>query len=98
VDVVVVAVCLALLVGFDRSMLAAERRGWVRWRRSPPSRATASTALLQILSIYQPSHEHIVEERRAADADEAEDDEPLLRGIRLPALPVAPTASEPPAR
>jgi hypothetical protein len=25
-----------------------------------------------------------VEERRAADSDEAEDDEPLLRGIRLP--------------
>jgi hypothetical protein len=79
VELVIVVVSIGVLVGFDQLMLAAERRGWVRWRRSPPSRASASTALLEILSIYQPSHEHVVEERRAADLDEAEDDEPLLR-------------------
>jgi hypothetical protein len=84
VEVTIVAVSIGVLVAFDRLMLAAERRGWVRWRRSPPSRASANTALLSVLSLYQPSHEHIVEERRAADTDEAEDDEPLLRGIRLP--------------
>jgi hypothetical protein len=84
VEVAIVAVSIGVLVGFDQLMLAAERRGWVRWRRSPPARSSASTALLHILSVYQPSHEHIVEERRAADSDEAEDDEPLLRGIHLP--------------
>lgn len=76
--VFIVAASIAGLLAFDRLMLAAEARGWVRWRRSPPTRASANTALLEILSIYEPAHQHVVEERRATDAeDEAGDDDPL---------------------
>lgn len=78
--VLIVSAFVAGLVAFDRLMLAAEARGWVRWRRSPPTRASANTALLEILSIYEPAHQHVVEERRATDADdEAGDDDPIGR-------------------
>jgi hypothetical protein len=72
----VVALVVAL-VGFDRAMLAAEARGWVHWRRSPPSTAAAGTALLEILSLYEPAHHHVVDERRSVRTDDAEDADPL---------------------
>lgn len=72
----VVSLVVAVVV-FDRAMLAAETRGWVRWRRSPPSSAAAGTALLEILSLYEPAHQHVVEERRSARTDDAEDGDPL---------------------
>jgi hypothetical protein len=75
--VLIVAIFVAFLVGTDRGMLAAEARGWVRWRRSPPTRASASTALLEILSIYEPAHHHVAEERRSVGREEAGDDDPL---------------------
>lgn len=75
----VAALVVATLVVLDRLLLAAERRGWVYWRRSRASTSRASSALLSIQSIFEPDREHVVEERvrEEADIDVAEDHDPL---------------------
>lgn len=66
------------LVIIDRLLLAAERRGWIYWRRRKASVSRASSALLSIQSIFEPDREHVVEERarEEADIDVAADDDP----------------------
>lgn len=81
------ALLVVAVVVIDRVMLAAETRGWVRWRRSPPSTVAAGTALLEILSLYEPAHQPVVEERRSARTDDAEDGDPLD-----PTAPFGPSA------
>ena len=68
----------ALAVVVDRAMLAAEARGWVRWRRSPPGRTAVGGAMLELHSILEPEKEHVVEERarERGAIDQADDDEP----------------------
>lgn len=77
-----VLVLVVVLVAVDHAFLAAERRGWMRWRRTPPSRRTAGSALLGIQALFEPGAEHVVEEVRRADDDRdiAADDEPLAGG------------------
>jgi hypothetical protein len=72
-------ILLALLVTFDRSMVALERRGHVYWRRSKAPAGTASTAMLAVQALLEPAAEHVVEERRrrASEVEEASDDDPL---------------------
>jgi hypothetical protein len=69
----------AALFALDRALLAAERRGWVYWRRRGPTPGAAGTALLEVQAIFEPDRQHVVEEirRQGADIDHAADDEPL---------------------
>ena len=78
VAVALLGIIVALVV-IDQLFLAAERRGWVYWRRSKASSSRASSALLAIQSIFEPDREHVVEERarEEADIDVAADDDPL---------------------
>jgi hypothetical protein len=74
---VLAGAALVIIALADRILLAAEARGLVFYRRRRPSPGVASTALLEVMSIYEPSHQHVVDERRATGGDESEDDEPL---------------------
>lgn len=65
-----------VLVVLDQLALAAERRGWIRWRHQPPQRATVTSAALHLQSIFEPAAEHVVEERSRIDAADDEDGEP----------------------
>ncbi len=67
---------IVVLVLIDQAALAAERRGWIRWRRQPPRRATVSRAGLQVQSIFEPSVEHVVEEQSQIGAVVDEDGAP----------------------
>jgi hypothetical protein len=75
---VLTGVSVVLLVA-DRLLLAAEARGWIYYRRRRPPTGTASSGLLTVMSIYQPGHEHIVDQRRqaATAVDEEHDSDPL---------------------
>lgn len=75
----VVLLGIVALVIVDQLLLAAERRGWIYWRRSKASVSRASSALLSIQSIFEPDCEHVVEERarEEADIDVAADDDPV---------------------
>lgn len=70
---------VVLALAFDRAMLAAESRGWVRWRRNPPKGSAVGNALLELQSILEPQMEHVVEQRATerADIDQAGDDDPI---------------------
>lgn len=72
-------IVVGVLVAIDQLFLAAERRGWMYWRKSPPSRSRVSSAMLAVQSIFEPDREHVVEERarEEADIDIAGDDDPL---------------------
>lgn len=62
-----------VLIVLDRAALAAERRGWIRWRRRQPDRATAGTAALHLQSVFEPAARHDVEERSRIGAHDDED-------------------------
>lgn len=68
------------VVALDRLLLAAERRGWVYWPRSPPHRTTAGMALQRMEALFRLEVEHTVEERAAVELDEDEDGEPPCTG------------------
>jgi hypothetical protein len=69
---VVVLACVAL----DRLLLAAERRRWIYYRTTAPSRGTVGQALLSLETLFMPEKRHVVEPRAAIDADQPGDDEP----------------------
>jgi hypothetical protein len=94
VVVAVIVLALACLAGLDRVLLLAEARGLVYYRRKRPSSASVGNAMMDAMSIYEPGFEHLVEERRRADGDEAEDDEPLDRPAGPPARPNTPRGAD----
>ena len=63
-------VVLAAFV-LDRLALAAEARGWIYWRRRGPSRGAVGAAMQQIMLVFDPAPQHVLEERvhQADDAD-----------------------------
>lgn len=63
----------ALLVAFHRIGLWMEARGWIYYRRRPPTGASALAAL-QISEIFKPELEYVIEEHTAGDL-RATDDE-----------------------
>lgn len=67
---------IVVLVVIDQLALAAERRGWIRWRRRPPGRRGVSRAGHQIQSLFEPAARHVVEERSRIGAQDDEDGEP----------------------
>jgi hypothetical protein len=59
----IVAVLVTLFV-LDRLMLAAERRGWIYYRRRKPTSGSASAAALgPVMDVFRPQERIVVEER-----------------------------------
>lgn len=75
--VVVVVAAVAVLAGVDRLLLAAEARGWIRYRHRGVSRTSMGNAVMSIMQVYDPAAHHAVDERLRYDTDEADDDDPL---------------------
>lgn len=69
-------------VVLDRLLLAAERRGWIYWRRRSPTSSARSAAMLSTHALLEPDKEHVVEEiqQQQADIDRAEGEEPFGTG------------------
>lgn len=66
VTVVVFAVLLVGVVSWAMNSRRAGERGWVYNRYNPRPRGAGSLGLLE--SIYQPSLEHVLEERSSQEA------------------------------
>ncbi|MBK6762260.1 MAG: hypothetical protein IPG68_02800 [Micrococcales bacterium] len=59
----VVLAIVALVL--DRLLLAAERRGWIYYRKLKPTSGSASAAAFgPMAEIFQPGHQVVVEERQ----------------------------------
>jgi len=57
---------LVVVVGFvlDRLLLAAERRGWIFYRKRKPTSGSASAAAFgPMVELMQPGHKVVVEEQ-----------------------------------
>jgi hypothetical protein len=61
----VLAVVVLLLA--DRLLLAAEARGWINYRRTPPRKGTAARAVMGVAEAFDPAIHHRIE---AEDFDE----------------------------
>ncbi len=60
-------ILLAVVVGLvvvDRLLLAAERRGWIYWRKTSASPGTAASAMLEMQSMLEPGKTHVLEATR----------------------------------
>ena len=69
---IAIVVALAFFV-LDRLLLAAERRGWVYWRKRKSSPGTTAAAMMEIHSMIEPGRAHVAEAIRAEETEQ--DDE-----------------------
>lgn len=61
--VIWIAVAILVLVAADRLLLAAERRGWIYYRKRKPTSGSASAAAFgPMAEILQPGRKVVVEE------------------------------------
>ena len=68
-----VAVIVALVV-LDRLLLAAARRRWIYYRTTRAPRGAAAEQMLQLASIWDPSAQHVLDQRDAEE--DAVDEDP----------------------
>jgi hypothetical protein len=71
----VVMVVIAIVV-LDRLLLAAERRGWIYYRRSRGRSGSTASAFLEIQSMLEPSRKHVIEARQEKEEDDDAGDPP----------------------
>jgi len=69
----IVLAIIAVALVIDRALLAAERRGWIYWRRKKASPGTAAAAFMEIHSMVDPGRSHAADAIRAEEPEE--DDE-----------------------
>jgi hypothetical protein len=70
VRILVIALAVAgALFAADRLLLAAERRGWIYWRRKRASPCSAASAMLEIQSIVEPGRAHVADAVRAEETE-----------------------------
>jgi hypothetical protein len=74
--VIILVACAVAIVILDRLLLAAERRGWIYWRKRKASPGTTASAMLEIQSLVEPGRAHTVERLREElpEVDDAGDD------------------------
>ena len=63
-----------LVYGAHRFLLYAERRGWVYYKHKRAPAGSGALAFMELMKIYRPEIEHVLEEERGGDL-RATDDE-----------------------
>ncbi len=70
----VVAGVAALLYGAHRFLLYAEQRGWVYYKDKRAPAGSGVLAFMELMSIYKPEIEHVIEEQRGGDLRVTDDE------------------------
>ena len=66
---------LALLVyGAHRFLLYAEQRGWVYYKHKRAPAGSGSLAFMELMKIYRPEIEHVIEEKHGGDLRVTDDE------------------------
>ena len=73
-----IAAALFGLFLLDRSLLWAEARGWIYYRRNKPGRGAATYHLLEMSTIFDPSMRPVQEIRIQEEASEDEAGDPAV--------------------
>ena len=66
---------LALLgLGAHRFLLYAEQRGWVYYKHKRAPAGSGAMAFMELMRIYRPEIEHVIEEERTGDLRVTDDE------------------------
>jgi hypothetical protein len=66
---------LALLIyGAHRFLLYAEQRGWVYYKHKRAPAGSGALAFMELMKIYRPEIEHVIEEERGGDLRVTDDE------------------------
>ena len=63
-----------LLYGAHRFLLYAERRGWVYYKHKRAPAGAGSLAFMELMKIYSPEIEHVIEEERGGELRVTDDE------------------------
>jgi hypothetical protein len=75
-------IAIAIIIGsllLHLLALWAERRGWIYYKHTRPSRSALGNAFLEVQSILEPNKKHIIEikkEQKREDGEKGEGEEP----------------------
>ncbi len=72
--VAVIAGLAVLIYGAHRFLLFAERRGWVYYKHKRAPAGSGATAFMELMKIYRPEIEHVIEEERSGDLRVTDDE------------------------
>jgi len=70
----VVAGLVLLIFGVHRLLLFAERRGWVYYKNKRAPAGSGAMAFMELMRIYRPEIEHVIEEERGGDLRVTDDE------------------------
>jgi len=70
---IIVGVVL-VLYGAHRFLLYAEERGWVYYKHKRAPAGSGALAFMELMKIYRPEIEHVIEEERGGDLRVADDE------------------------
>ena len=63
-----------LLYGAHRFLLYAEQRGWVYYKHKRAPAGSGALAFMELMGIYKPEIEHVIEEARGGDLRVTDDE------------------------
>jgi hypothetical protein len=63
-----------LFYGAHRFMLYAEQRGWVYYKHKRAPAGSGALAFMELMKIYRPEIEHVIEEERGGDLRVTDDE------------------------
>jgi len=91
------AVAILLVLAMDRFLLWAEGRGWVYWRRQRVRSGGGGGVFGELIQVFQPSHQFVVEEQQRTEAgveqESADDDQGQPFEFSSKSDPAEPTAA-----
>lgn len=70
----VIAGLAVLIYGAHRFLLYAEQRGWVYYKHKQAPAGSGALAFMELMSIYKPEIEHVIEEERGGDLRVTDDE------------------------
>ncbi len=70
----VIAGLAVLIYGTHRFLLFAEQRGWVYYKHKRAPAGSGALAFMELMKIYRPEIEHVLEEERGGDLRVTDDE------------------------
>lgn len=70
----VIAGFAVVIYGIHRFLLYAERRGWVYYKNKRAPAGAGALAFMELMRIYRPEIEHVIEEERGGDLRVTDDE------------------------
>jgi hypothetical protein len=70
--IIIAAVIISGSIGLHLLALWMERKGWIYYKHTKPSRSSLGNAFLEVQSILEPNKKHIIQVKKDEKRDDAE--------------------------